>query len=140
MLKKSDIKNIDLLIARKEIKKRFSAVLTDLRKTIERNGYAVQTIERFRGCLENPGGSEVSRLPLFSPTSFSLKHHHKIYCILCVISYGMQLYWALCAGDKKVIESLPGILDQLENYAAKGLAAFKIAGTRYPDGYYLVEI
>lgn len=139
MLKKDDIKNIDLLVAKKEIKERFEKILTDLRKTVERNGHAVQTIERFRGCLENPENSSVSRLPFYAPTSFSHKHS-KIDCVLCVISWAIQEYYSFCAGNRNVEKLLIASLDKLENYTVKGLILFKIAGTKYPHGFYLVEI
>ncbi len=145
MLKKNDLKNIDLLLAKKEIGERFEKILTNLRKTVEQNGYAVQTIERFRECLENPEDNDVTRLPFRSFNyAFSLKHN-KIKCVLCVVSYTIQLYWAFCmfkcdATYQLEKDKLYTYLSELENYAAKGLAAFKIAGTKYPDGYYLEEI
>ncbi len=138
MLKKNDLKNIDLLIARKEIKVQFEKILTDLRKTVERNGYAVQTIERFRGCLENPENSNVSRLPLYSPTSFSPKHN-KINCVLCVIGFTVSIYWDFCNGHKELETKITKNLSKLERIAEKGLGVFRIAGEKYPDGYYLVE-
>lgn len=142
MLKKDDAKNIELLLAKKEIKKRFEKILTDLRKTVERNGYAVQTIERFRGCLNinvtKLADGEVVRLPFFSVTLFS-RQRNKINCILCLVSYTIQKYWEFCVGDQEQRYVINSYLCDLENYAAKGLAAFKIVGTRYPDGYYLEE-
>jgi len=138
MLKKDDAKNIKLLIAKKEIKERFEIILTDLRKTVEGNGYAVRTVEHFRSCL-NITNPDVSQLPLYSAAPFS-HHQNKIHCTLCEVSCAVQLYWSFCAGDKDAKELLSHKLDILENYAAKGLAAFKIVGTRYPDGFYLEEI
>lgn len=139
MLKKDDIKNIDLLVAKKEIKKRFEKILTDLRKTVERNGYAIQTVERFRGCLENPENNSVDQLPFYSDTVFSHKRS-KTSCILCMVSCIVQLYWEFCTGNQEQRKIIDACLDSLERYAAKGLAAFKIAGTRYPHGFYLEEI
>lgn len=123
--------------AKQQIKERFNKILTDLQQTVERNGYAVVTIQRFRGCLENPENSDVSRLPFYSITPFS-KKRNRIQCILSLISCTVQMYWNFCNGDQVVEALLIPSLDRLENYAAKGLKAF---GTVLkPEGYFLEEI
>ncbi len=126
--------------AKKQIKERFNKVLTDLQKTVEQNGYAVQTVQRFRGCLENPKNNDVSRLPFYSPGPLSATRQ-RIRCVLCVISYIMQSYWAFCTGNKEARKIIAAGLSDLENYAEKGLKAFKInESTDLVRGYWLGEI
>lgn len=123
--------------AKKEIKERFNKILTDLQKTVERNGYAVQTVQRFRECLENPENNDISRLPFYSETPFSSKRN-RIQCILCWISCTIQMYWNFCNGDDKPVELINRSLSELEHYIKKGLKAFRTV--HKPEGYYLVEI
>ncbi len=132
--------NVEHYQAVKAIKERFNKVLTDLQKTVKQNGYAVQTVQRFRGCLENPANNDVFRLPFYSSTLLSATRH-KIRCILCVISFIMQSYWEFCTGDKEARKIIAAGLSDLENYAEKGLKAFKInESTDLVRGYWLGEI
>ncbi len=124
--------------AKQEIKKRFDKILIALQETVKRNGYAVITVQRFRGCLNIQRVIDVSMLPFYSATPLS-KEYNKITCVLSVVSFTMQQYWQFCAGDKEIICVIVAALDDLENYAAKGLKAFKLAKSRSPRGYYLVE-
>lgn len=129
--------NIEFFQAKKEIKERFNGILTKLQKTVERNGHAVQTVQRFRGCLENPEQSDVSRLPFYSDVPFS-RVHHKISCVLCVLSHTIQLYWSFCTGNQGVRKIIAASLCDLENYTIKGLKAYRTV--KHSLGYYLEEI
>lgn len=131
--------DIEFYQTKKEIKERFEKILTNLRKTVEKNGNAVQIIERFRGCLENPENNDITRLPFYSFNSISRKRK-KIHCVLCLTGYTIQIYWSFCVGNKLVKNTIGAGLNKLENYAIKGLDAFKIIGTKYPNGYSLKEI
>lgn len=125
--------------AKMQIKERFNKVLTDLQKTVEQNGYAVQTVQRFRGCLENPENSDVSRLPFYSDMPFAMSRN-KIKCVLSLVSFAIQRYWQFCTGNQLVKDSLDVYLNWLENIIVKGLKAFKIRKSKSPRGYYLEEI
>lgn len=138
MLKKDDIKNIDLLVAKQKLHGLLTAILTDLQKVVEKNGYAVQTIQRFRGCLSIKQ-FDVSQLPFYSPTPFS-HEATKISCVLCFVSCTIQMYHTWCSGDKEVQELLFNSVEHLGNIVVKGLDAFKIVGSKYPTGFYLEEI
>ena len=125
--------------AKQEIKNRFHKVLTDLQKTVERNGYAVQAVQRFRGCLENPENNDVSRLPVYAPLPYSLKRN-KIRCILSIISYTIQRYWDFYNGNREMYGLVNNKLIDLKNIAKKELKAFKIMQCVVPGEYYLKEI
>lgn len=137
--KKKSLGDPEFYQAKVKIKKRFNKILTDLQKTVERNGYAVQIVQRFRGCLENPENSDISRLPFYSDKPTSLKRN-KINCILCVISCTMQMYWHFCNGDKEPEELINKSLYVLENYVTQGLKSFKAIRYTGSLGYFLKEI
>ena len=130
--------DVEFYQAKEKAKARFNKILGDLRLTVRKNGYAVQTIERFRPCLNASGSQSESLLPFYSATPDSRKHN-KIQCVLCLVSHTMQSYWDFCE-DGAFEELVNSRLDELENIAAKGLAAFKVAGTTPSKGYYLKEI
>lgn len=122
--------------AKKQIKERFNKILTDLQQTVERNGYAVVTVQRFRGCLEN---SDVSRLPFYSNSAFS-KKRNKIMCVLSVVSYAIQLYWKFCAGNNDAKVLINSYLNDLEIIIENGLKHFKATQVKGFSGYFLKEI
>ena len=128
---------------KQEIKKRFDKILIALQKTVEKNGYAVVTVQRFRDCLKNPEDNNVSRLPYYSNTPFATAHN-KVECVLSIISFIAQRYWMFCGKNKlyedHIKSSIDVHLDWLENIAARGLKAFKLAKSHSPRGYYLEEI
>lgn len=131
--------DVEFYQARKQIKKRFNKILTDLQKTVERNGYAVQTVQRFRGCLNNSENIDFTRLPFYSKTYTSIKYD-KISCVLCLISLTIQLYWRFCNENTECLHAwIDRHLGELESIAAKGLKAFKIGNHLKSKRYYLEE-
>ena len=140
--KKDMFGDIEFYQAKKKAKERLDRILTDLQKTVERNSYAVQTAQRFRGCLENPHLGDVTRLPVYSSTTYSRKRN-RVQAILYTISCAVQIYWKFCNADsvnQEVKEQLDDFLSMLENYAEKGLKSFKIVESEFPKGYYLEEV
>ncbi len=127
---------------KQEIKKRFDKILIALQKTVEKNGYAVVTVQRFRNCLNNPGlvFQDTSRLPFYSVTDSSSKRN-KIHCVLCIVSYTVQLYWRFCSGNKEVKDIINEHITMLENIVEKELKAFEARKfSTMPWAYYLEEI
>ena len=129
----------DFYQAKVATKQRFTKVLFDLQETAKKNGYAVQTIQRFRKCLNNPENGDISRLPFYSNTALS-KKCNKITCVLSLISFIIQKYWQFCADDKGTETTISAGLFDLENIVEKGLKAFKLSKSQSPKGYYLKEI
>ncbi len=127
--------------AKKEIKERFNKLLTDLQKTVERNGYAAQTVRRFRGCLEVREEQDVSSLPFYARSVFSPKRS-KVSCVLHFLSSTVQTYWKFCTTDYNtdLYQRLNAGISSLENIASKGLAKFKLAQVRGYNHYYLEEV
>lgn len=124
-----------------KIKERFNKLLTDLQKTVERSPQAVQTVQRFRGCIEVTGlvDQDASRLPFYSQGVYSPKPN-KIGCVLCLLSYTVQLYWRFCAGNKLLQSTVEDNLHDLEQIAIKRLEAFKISKSAHFGAYFLKEI
>lgn len=120
-----------------ELEKRFHAILNKIPEVVKSSGYAVKTVHRFRDCITpiELGGAE--RLPLYSKNGRS-GTSDKVYCILCLISYTLQLYWRLCLEEMDQTESVKNNLDLLDKITEKGLDSFKVAGN-IVDKYYLVE-
>jgi len=139
MTRTNSFSDINHYQAKTQIKERFNKILTDLQKTVEQNGYAVQAVQRFRGCLENPENSDVSRLPVFAPVPACPKPN-KILCVLHLISYTVQLYWAFCASGQKHRESLTGYLTSLEIIVEKTLKHLKVVEVPSSLGYRLKGI
>lgn len=129
--------DIEFYQAKKRIKERFHKVLTALRETVKQNGYAVQSIERFRGCLNiRKSGNSISELPVFSTRPYS-PTHSKIYCVLCLVSFTVQYYWAFCNGAKECETIITESLTDLESYVTEGLDAFEVVKLDGRRLYYL---
>jgi len=127
--------DIELYQAVKKARTRFSKILTDMQNVVVVSATAVQMCQRFRDCLRVTEEIDESRLPLFSKVSTS-KQHKKIHCIMCLISYTIQLYWKLAEGGKGNILEIAYNLAMLEQLTELGLKKFKIVGD-ISKGYYL---
>ena len=119
--------DIELYQMVKKTRTRFNKILTDMQKTVERSGTAVQMCQKFRDCLKPTEEIDESRLPLFSKTATS-KQHKKIHCIMCLISYAVQQCWKLAGGGKGHVAEIELCFATLEQITELGLKEFKIAG------------
>ena len=128
--------DIDFYQAKKRIKKRFGSLLTGLRKTVRESYYAVQVVQQFRECLEVKEPHDYGRLPIYTKTFFSPRPD-KISCVLYLIGSVMHEYWMFCGGTRLSEVYIIDRLDELENIAAKGLDAFRIAKASGYRNYYL---
>ena len=132
---KEPIRNVELLMARQKYLKRFQQLLIDLQNW-SINGHFKQTVQRFRGCLKPNEAHGESRLPFYSQKIISRKAD-KDECVLCMLSYVVQVYWVLCVGHLDHEETVDVLLTKLENYVKNGRGAYRIAG-EFPE-YYLKE-
>ena len=130
------IHNADFLMLKQEIKKRLEQLTIDL-QGFSINGYFKQTVQKFRPCIEPNEALGESQLPFFSekPESHS---RSKDQCVLCMLSFTIQLYWKFCNNqDMKKGDDVTVGLDLLEGYAKYSSKNWKICGQKYPDGYHL---
>ena len=135
---KQQIHNADFLMLKQEIKKRFEQLLIDL-QSFSTNGFFKQTIQRFRPCIEPNEALGESQLPFYSKKPES-HVRNKDFCVLCNLSYTVQLYWKFCEAENSEAGAPVGCwLEELEEYAKLGPKKFKIAGKKYP-GYVLERI
>ncbi len=138
---KDKFEDMEFHQAKVKIAERFTKVLTDLQKTVAKNGFAVQAVQRFRSCLEPTGPHDVAWLPIFSASRVS-RTPQKINCVLSLISHTVMQCWWFYDGKEggNLVIDINEHLAELENYVTKGLKSFTVKKSEQPFGYYLEEI
>lgn len=121
----------------KAFKKRLNKVITGLIKLLKQYPNAVKTVQRFRGCLENPQNDDAGRLPLYAINPYVHKKS-KIDAVLVKLSILVQNYWSYYNTKS---DTLADLVDKqtanLEEIIKIGLVNYKLTGKKYPG--YLLE-
>lgn len=132
MAGKDSIKNVPLLMAKQKYLKRFKQLFIDL-QNFSISGHFKQTVQRFRSCIQPDKAHSESQLPFLS-YKLSSRKADKDQCVLCQLSFTVQLYWGLCNGALDLENMIDANLILLECFAKNGRKAYKIAG-KFPTFY-----
>ena len=120
------IKNVSLTISKGRFLKRFEDLLRTL-PDFSTNGSFKETVRKFRTCLIYNETFGESELPYLSKLTSSRKKN-KDYCVLCMLSATVQMFWTMQQGDMAMEEMVDIHLQALEAYSILGKKAYTVGG------------